>query len=102
MDIGTADLYRSAARGMNSTRDIACEVVEGLRNGLYGLSGEDLAGVHSVIVYGSYVRGGWLDSNSDLDIAVLFSPEAPDDSPGYRRIRETAERILQGRDLLSR
>lgn len=49
------------------TKQIAGEIVSGL-----ALSHADLPAVRSVFVFGSYCRGDWLDSSSDLDITVIL------------------------------
>ena len=80
------------------TRDIAREVVQKLRTELSSHSPENLSGVRSLFVYGSFMRGDWLDSSSDLDLGVLFSPGSSQaNSTGYQTIQDAATRILAGR-----
>ena len=83
------------------TRDIAEEIVLGLQRELGRPSSDDLPGIRSLFVYGSFVRGDWLECNCDLDLGVLFSPEAPENSSGWERIQDVARRILAGRDFPS-
>lgn len=56
-----------------NTKQIADEIVTGLTD---TLSKANLPGTRSVFVSGSYCRGDWLDSSSDLDVAVLLRGEA--------------------------
>jgi hypothetical protein len=58
---------------MYGTRALAEDIVHDLREWLAGMHAEDLAGIRSVFLYGSFVRGDWLDSNSDLDIGLVLS-----------------------------
>ena len=86
------------------TKEIAREIVEGLKSELSRRKPSELENVRSVFVTGSYVRGDWLDCSSDLDINILFMPDfkAPiEKDVGYRFIRSTANRILGGRPFPS-
>ena len=80
------------------TRVIASEIVNCLQEELSALPPRDLPGVRALFVYGSFVRGDWLDCNSDLDLGVLLASGAsPDSSAGYQKIQEAARRTLAGR-----
>lgn len=57
-----------------NTKQIAGEIVSGLSD---SLSHADLPTVRSVFVFGSYCRGDWLDSSSDLDITVILRDVPP-------------------------
>lgn len=83
------------------TRAIAKEIVDGLREELRGCSPEYLPGVRCLFVSGSFLRGDWLNCNSDLDLAVLFSNGASEQSSGYKRVLAQSNRILAGRDFPS-
>lgn len=52
-----------------NTKQIAGEIISDLS---YSLSHADLPAVRSIFVFGSYCRGDWLDSSSDLDIIVVL------------------------------
>jgi predicted nucleotidyltransferase len=80
------------------TLDTARQIVAGLRGWLSSCSSEDLPGVRSVCVYGTLVRGDWLERNSDLDVAVLRQPDAAGALPaGHARLGEVASDLLGGR-----
>lgn len=57
-----------------NTKQIANKIVSGLSG---CLSNADLPAVRSVFVSGSYCRGDWLDSSSDLDITVILRDTQP-------------------------
>ena len=83
------------------TKEIAQEIVEGLRG---ELSGCDLPTIRSIFVAGSYVRGDWLDGSSDLDLNILLVPGfqgSVEGDAGYGRVRSIARRILGGRSFPS-
>jgi hypothetical protein len=86
------------------TKEIAREIVQGLKNELSRRKLLELGNIRSVFVTGSYVRGDWLDCCSDLDINILFLPnfKGPiEKDVGYRVIRSTANKILRGRPFPS-
>lgn len=84
---------------MYGTRQLATEIVDKLQVDLRTRD-VNLPGIRSVFLYGSFVRGDWLDSNSDLDIGVLFAGEnaLPD---GFDQLRTFTDEILHGRPFPS-
>jgi predicted nucleotidyltransferase len=54
------------------TKKTADVIVRHLRKRLAETAPDELPSVRSVFLSGSYVRGDWLDSSSDLDINILF------------------------------
>ena len=70
-------------------RDVAHGIIVGLKEQLRHPTVDDLSGIRSLFVYGSFLRGDWLDSNSDLDIGVLFSSAVILPIPYRRRRRAT-------------
>jgi hypothetical protein len=54
------------------TKRTADAIVRHLRKRLAEMAPDELPSVRSVFLSGSYVRGDWLDSSSDLDINILF------------------------------
>ena len=54
------------------TREIATDVVSALKQDLPAETDESMKDIRSLFVSGSYVRGDWLERNSDIDISVVF------------------------------
>jgi hypothetical protein len=78
------------------TRSLAERVVNGLKDELDLLHPQDLPGIRSIFVTGSYVRGDWLDCSSDLDITLLLRSDAENGLPfqeDFRTIQTMAQRI---------
>jgi hypothetical protein len=57
---------------MPPTKLNADQVVAALSTGLEFMDAAELPSIRSVYLTGSYVRGDWLDSSSDLDVQILF------------------------------
>lgn len=86
------------------TIEVATRIVEGLAGSLSKSAPADLGNIRSVFVTGSYVRGDWLDRNSDLDLHVLFKPGAggpSDQDPGYRRVQSIVNDLRGGETFAS-
>lgn len=82
-----------------NTKQIANEIVSGMSG---YLSHADLPAVRSVFVSGSYCRGDWLDSSSDLDITVILhctQPAAKEHD--LQQIRSVIASIMDGRPFPS-
>lgn len=75
-----------------NTRIIANEIVSGLSG---YLSHADLPAVRSVFVSGSYCRGDWLDSSSDLDITVILTTSASRERD-LQQIRSVVASMMEG------
>lgn len=75
---------------MENTKQIADEIVATLKNALPKTALEELDSVESVFLMGSYIRGDWLNINSDLDITILFEPTSKGDRRSYdfKKIKE--------------
>ena len=86
---------------MYGTRALADEVVQGLRNWLSGVSPSELPGVRSVFLYGSFMRGDWLDSNSDLDIGLVLTDPSSADDPPWRPLHGRCQQLLARRPFPS-
>jgi hypothetical protein len=87
------------------TKALAPEIVEGMRLGLLALPGTT-AVVRSVCVCGSYVRGDFIDRNSDLDLLIVLSPHRADtggvpENEAVRDVQAMATRFLASRVLYS-
>lgn len=80
-----------------NTKQIASEIVSGLS--AY-LSNADLPAVRSVFVSGSYCRGDWLDSSSDLDITVILTMSAEKERD-LQQIRSVIVSMMDGRPFPS-
>ena len=88
----------------SSTRELADELVSGLKEQLPQLLDEDCRGLWSVCICGSYVRGDFMDSNSDLDFHVVFEPGSressePYESEGFSAVKGLVDHIVAGRKL---
>ena len=82
-----------------NTKQIASKIVSGLS--AY-LSNADLPAVRSVFVSGSYCRGDWLDSSSDLDITVILRDTQPAAKErDLQQIRSAIASITDGRPFPS-
>ena len=87
---------------MYSTKQLAREVVEGLKLGLSRRSCPELENIYSVCISGSCVRGDFLDCNSDLDIDVIFKPGVDfRNDPGYLLVQSIVDKIIGGRPFPS-
>ena len=94
---------------MTNSRQLADELIEGLRQGLPHTLGSDGMGVWSVCVMGSYARGDFIPNNSDLDFHLIFQSGPPDSpypyvpcpEPGNDAIIHLRDRILGGRKFIS-
>ncbi len=74
---------------MPPTKPTATQVVTALSTGLATLSATDLPTIRSIYLSGSYLRGDWLESSSDLDVQILFRDTlSPSD---LKRIKSLAE-----------
>jgi len=89
---------------MYSTKQLAQEVVEGLKSELPKQDSSELKNVYSVCISGSYARGDFLDCNSDLDINVIFKPGVGSqdrDDTGYLLVQSVVNKIIGGRPFPS-
>lgn len=82
-----------------NTKQIANEIVSGLSG---YLSHADLPAVRSVFASGSYCRGDWLDSSSDLDITVILrDTQSAAKERDLQQIRSVIASITNGRPFPS-
>lgn len=73
------------------TKPTANQVVTALSSGLATSSTADLPTIRSVYLSGSYVRGDWLESSSDLNVQILFRDTAsPSDLTRIKSFAEAA------------
>lgn len=87
---------------MYSTKQLAREVVEGLKLELSRRSSLELENIFSVCISGSCVRGDFLVCNSDLDIDVIFKPGVDfRNDPGHLLVRSIVDKIIGGRPFPS-
>lgn len=59
---------------MIDTRRVAQEIVEGLKNELTNYEKDLQRDIYSICISGSFVRGDFIQCNSDLDVNIVFSP----------------------------
>ena len=88
-----------------SMRTLAEEVVSGLKRQLPACLGDDGKGLWSVCVCGSYVRGDFMENNSDLDFHLVFGPGAGASSDaygpdGFGTVKTLADGLLAGRKFV--
>ena len=88
-----------------SMRALADELVSGLKQQLPACLGDDGKGLWSVCVCGSYVRGDFMERNSDLDFHLVFEPGSdassdPDGSDGFLAVRKLVDGLLAGRKFV--
>ena len=86
---------------MYGTRALAEEVAQGLHNWLASVAPKDLPGIRSVFLNGSFMRGDWLDSNSDLDIGLVHSDTSSVEEPLWNRLEGCGRQLLAGRPFPS-
>ncbi len=87
---------------------LADEVVAGMGDQLPQALGLDGMGLWSVCLAGSYVRGDFIEGNSDLDFHIIFQPGSDErtihdlnTSLGYAAVRALVTKLLRGRALRS-
>ena len=92
----------------SGTRELADELVAGMQSRLPDILKPDGSGLWSVCVCGSYVRGDFMDRNSDLDFCLIgqagSDPTAihdPGACPGHQAARQLVVSLLRGRRLHS-
>src|SRR5664279_473770 len=80
------------------THLLAEKLVGGLKQALDQTRPSDLLSIRSIYLNGSYTRGDWLDSSSDLDITILCADEQNSETfeKDFTFLRSLAERILDG------
>jgi hypothetical protein len=86
------------------TRGLADRVINDLKQELNLLHPQDLPGIRSIFVTGSYARGDWLDSSSDLDITLLLRSDTGNGLPfqeDIRTLQTAAQRIIKGAEFPS-
>ncbi len=89
---------------MQGSYGLVGEIVEGLIDRLSCRSSADLDSIFSVYVSGSYVRGDFLESNSDLDLSVVFRPGGDRllrEDPSYKLVQSEVQGIIGGRSFHS-
>jgi len=91
-------------------KDLADEIIVGMREALPAALGTDSEWIWPVCVCGSYVRGDFIEGNSDLDFSIILQPGMRDrgfrvweidSTPGGKAIRELVGSLLKGRTLCS-
>ena len=82
----------------NGTKPLADELIRGLQENLPAAALSD--GLWSVCVCGSYVRGDFMDCNSDLDFCLIGKPESGE-CPHGSSVRELVDVLLHGRSFHS-
>ena len=88
-----------------SNRRLADEIVNGMREKLPDNLERDARELWAVCVCGSYVRGDFMEANSDLDFHLYLVPGAraavdPYRSEAFLAVRELTETILAGRGFV--
>ncbi len=81
-----------------NTHLLAEKLVGGLKQALDQTRPTDLLSIRSIYLTGSYIRGDWLDSSSDLDITILCADEQNSVifEKDFAFLRSLAQRILDG------
>ena len=79
---------------------LADEVILGLKQHLPASLGDDGKGLRSVCVCGSYVRGDFMENNSDIDFNLVFESGidawGPYSSGGFLTVKKLADSLLAG------
>ena len=99
--------------GIESTYPIASDIVAALET-VAKTSPPEFGHIRTIFVCGSFVRGDWLDCNSDLDIGVIFREgfgkvietsfglryvDDADKNPGYQLMKNTITEAVGGRNF---
>jgi hypothetical protein len=83
---------------MESTKEIADNIVDTLKNELMG---KNLPSFKCVYISGSYCRGDWLDNCSDLDVGIIYSDNSKSKQNDLDEIHRIIEKAKRGKILYS-